>query len=77
MRILNTDADKALKNVILYLKVEEAKELYDSIGMLLKEDVSKSHVHVNDSSFEHELTIVLYDEEKIELLNERALQIIL
>ena len=77
MRILNTNADIALKSIILYLKIEEAKELYDSIGMMLNEKDLSNHTHVNDLSFEHEVTLVLYDEQQIGSLNERSKRIIL
>jgi len=77
MRILDTNSDTAIKNIILYLKAEEAKELYDSIGALLKENDLKDHAHVDDAAFEHEVTVVLYDERKVELLNERSKEIIL
>ena len=57
MRILDIDNDIALKNIITYLIVEEAKELYDSIGMLLKENDCNYHEHINDVLFEHEITV--------------------
>lgn len=77
LRILDTNTNTAIKNIILYLKIEEAKELYDSIGTLLKGEKSIDHAHVNDISFKHEITVVLYDEQKIESLNERSKKIIL
>jgi hypothetical protein len=76
MRILDTGADKAIKNIILYLRIEEAKELYDSLGTLLK-DCDNNHAHIDDESFEHETTVVIYDEQHIELLNERSKKIIM
>ena len=77
MRILNVNNDTAAKNVILYLKVEEAKELYDSIGMLLDKIDFNNHVHIDDSSYEHEVTVVLYDEQQMDSLSERSKRIIL
>lgn len=76
MRILDTVANTALKNIILYLKTEEARELYDSIGALLKENDFSSHTHVNDISFEHEVTVVLYDEQQFKSLDERSKKLI-
>ena len=76
MRILDTNADAAVKNIILYLKAEEAKELYDSIGILLKENDFNHHAHIDDASFEHEITLVLYDEQHMGSLNERSKKII-
>ena len=75
MRILNTNSDTAIKNIILYLKVDEAKELYDSIGMLLEKNDFNSHEHIDDTFFEHEITVVLYNEQHMESLNERSKKI--
>jgi hypothetical protein len=77
MRILDINTNTAIKDIILYLRIEEAEELHDSIGMLLKESDFKNHVHIDDESFEHETTVVLYDEQHIELLNERSKKIIM
>ena len=71
MRILNQDTNNSVKNVILYLKPEEAKELYDSIGMLLEDGDFERHEHVCDVSYKHELTVVLYDDEHMGLLDAR------
>ena len=77
MRILNSDFDTAIKNVILYLKPEEAKELYDSLGVLLKNNNFSEHIHINDVDFEHEVTMLLYDEKQMDSLNERSKKIII
>ena len=77
MRILDTDTNLASKNIVLYLKLEEAKELYDSIGLLLKENSYNTHLHITDESFDHEVTVLLYDEHQVETLNERSKQLIL
>ena len=77
MRILDIDADTAIKNILLYLKVGEAKELYDSIGTLLRKNDFSDHEHIDDASFEHEVTIVLYDEQYMGSLSERSKKIIL
>ena len=77
MRILDTNANTAIKNVILFLEVKEAKELYDSIGMLLKENNFAYHAHIDDTSYEHEVTVVLYDAQHMESLSERSKKTIL
>ena len=77
MRILDTNTDIALKNIILYLRAEEAKDLHDSIGVMLENKDYHYHDHVNDATFEHEVTVVLYDEQQMESLNERSKEIIL
>jgi len=76
MRILDTINDSALKNVILYMKINEAKELYDSIGQLLDKIDFNNHAHINDELYEHEITVVLYDEKHTDSLSERSKEII-
>jgi len=77
MRIFDCDADKSIKTIILYLKIEEAIELYDSLNTLTKRNELTDHTHINDSTFEHEITISLYDEQKIDMLNDNSKEIIL
>jgi len=77
MRIFDTNADTTLNDIVLYLKLEEAKELYDSIGILLKKGDFNDHAHIDDASYEHEVTVVLYDEQKTESLSERSKKIVL
>jgi len=77
MRILDVDNNSAIRKVILYLKIEEARELYSSIGMLLKECDYQNHSHVSDATYEHEVTVLLYDEHHMKSLNERSKRIIL
>ena len=76
MRILDNNNDIAINNVILYLKVEEAKELFESIGMLLEANDYSNHAHIDDATFEHEVTVVLYDEQNLGTLSERSKRII-
>jgi len=77
MRILDITADTAIKNIVLYLKPEEAKDLYASLGALLNRNDFNNHEHIDDATYEHEITVVLYDEQNIESLNERSKKIIL
>ena len=76
IRILDVNTDKAIRNIVLYLKIEEAREVYDSLGMLLKENDFGAHAHINDESYEHELTVVLYDEQNMSSLSKRSIEII-
>jgi len=69
--------DAALDNVILCLRIHEAKELYDLIGILLESNDFNRHEHVNDASYEHEFTVLLYDEQQTDLYNERMKKLIL
>lgn len=72
MRVLDLAEDRAVKNVVLYLKKNEAKELYDSLGSLLSSNKPGDHQHVDDEDYSHEITVVLYGDGGEDLLNERS-----
>ena len=76
MRILDMNTDLPLKDIVLYLTKNEAKELYDALTDLLLEGGAGKHAHINDIDYEHELTVLVYDEGNIEHLNERSKRII-
>ncbi len=76
MRILDADHDKALKNVIIYLQPEEAKELMNDLAELVEANDLKKHAHVNDLEYKHELTVVLYNENNLNGLNDRSRKLI-
>ena len=76
MRILALDDDKGIKEAIIYLKINEAKELLGALKQLiLKNDLSQ-HYHISDSAYKHEITVVLYDEKNINMLNKRSQKLI-
>ena len=76
MRILDNDNDKALKNLTIYLKVCEAKELLGDLQRLVKNSNDYGHAHINDEEFIHEITLVVYDESDLKGLNNRSKKII-
>ena len=77
MRILDSNNDISIKDVVLYLKAEEAKEFYNSIGLLIEANDYSNHAHIDDASHEHAITVVLYDEHQLDSLSERSKKIIL
>lgn len=76
MRILDTVSDNPLENVVLYLTFPEALELRDSLDELLKKPLN-NHAHVADENFQKEITVCIYDENKLNGLNERSINLIL
>ena len=72
MRLLDVDNDLALKNVILYLSINEAKEILDALLQLVNEHGKKEHFHINDSEYEHEVTLALYDTNNLDGFDERS-----
>lgn len=71
MRILNQDADKAIKNVLILLKQEEVAQLRNDLEQMLQGNICCEHTHINDLEFEYELTVAIYDSLRIECFNER------
>ena len=59
MRILNEDKDETIKNVLLCLTLEEARELRDDLTALIRNKNKPYHAHVNDTEYSHEITIAL------------------
>lgn len=76
MRILNEDSNKSMKNTLLLLTVQEASELRDDLERLISQKIFNDHSHINDSDYEHELTIALYNPDNIEEFNERTKKLI-
>ncbi len=63
MRIYNKSQDITLKNIALFLTLEEAEELRDSLNCIIKDKETKytRHEHINDGDYTHEITISLYE----------------
>lgn len=76
MRVLDNDSDKALKNVTLYLTFEEANELKHDLERLIENFGNNEHVHINDSENSREITVVLYDENHLDMFDERSKKLI-
>lgn len=77
MRILDSDKKQALKNIIVYLEIHEAKEMLDDLRSLIENYNKKGqHAHINDASFEHEITLTLYDKNDLAGFDETSIKII-
>lgn len=63
MRILDNKNDKPLENILLMLTPPEAKMMKDFLNGLTTE--KGDHIHVDDISLEHEITIAIYTPENI------------
>ena len=72
MIILDLSNNKALKNVNLYLTLEEAKEMLDDLDRLIANYGNNEHSHINDSEYEHEVTLTLYSEDNLQGFDERS-----
>jgi hypothetical protein len=76
LRILDVENDKALNDVTLYLTISEAKELLGDLQDLINKFGRNEHAHINDTEFNHELTLVLYDEQNLVGFDERSKKLI-
>jgi hypothetical protein len=64
MRILDEERNHPAKEVGLYLTVEEARELRDSLEFRLEQedqDWSEWHTHIYDEAAGYELFVAIYD----------------
>lgn len=76
MYILDEASDKSLSNVILYLTLPEILELKDSIDALIAKPIN-NHMHISDETFKKEITICIYDKNKLDGFNDRSKKLIL
>ncbi len=71
MRILDQETDKAIKNIILLLTLNEASELKDDLERMISENKTAEHSHICDINYEHEVTIAIYEDGITDSFNSR------
>ncbi|GAA0338156.1 hypothetical protein GCM10008967_30550 [Bacillus carboniphilus] len=77
MRLFDEDNENVINNVSIFLTIDEAREMIDTLEGLLKSFENKpNHGHLNDETYQHEITISLYDDKNLDGLNERAKKLI-
>ena len=76
MRILNDDTDEKLDRLTLYLTRSEAEELKGSLEDLLKHP-DHNHSHTPSEDYQKEVTVCIYDIQKLSEFDERSKKIIL
>jgi len=75
MYIYDSENDKLLDNVTIYLTLDEARELYDSLAEIIEHPVG-NHIHINSSDYQKEVTVCIYDIENLDLFDEKSKKII-
>lgn len=75
MRILDYGNDRPLKQVALFLTMDEAKSLYEQLGDLISKP-KLHHVHIEDDSFTREITIAIYTPSNLSPFDERTRKLI-
>lgn len=76
MRIFNQDKDETIKNIIICLTIEEARDFRDSLNLIIKDKSKIRHEHIDDLDCSHEITITLYDENNLNGINPRIIKVI-
>lgn len=79
MRIYDTDSDKKVNNIILYLTPDEAQEMKDSLELLINDGDKHQHEHIPDreDNFKREITVCIYREDNLSEFDERSKKLIL
>jgi hypothetical protein len=75
MRILDYESDKSLNNICIYLTPSEAKEMADSLQGLAAGEI-EHHVHIADSSLDHEVTVAVYTDSNLSTFDQRSIRLI-
>ena len=76
MRILDVLTNKSSSNLILYLTESEARELSSSLNELIRNS-SNNHSHISSDDYQKELSVCLYDPNKLNGFNERSKKLII
>lgn len=79
MRIYDSDSDKKVNNIILYLTPDEAQEMRDSLELLISNSDKHQHEHIPDreDNFKREITVCVYREDNLASFDERSKKLIL
>jgi hypothetical protein len=75
LRILDDEADKKLNNISMFLTKEEAVQLRGCLNQLL-ENPKLHHVHLSSNDYQKEITVCIYNEEKLDNFHSRAIKLI-
>lgn len=76
MRILDVENNKTLKKANIYLTRSEAQELLDDLTTMIENKEKAFHVHVDDVTYEHEITLAIYEENDLTSFDDRSKKII-
>jgi len=71
MRVLNGDTDTSVKSISIYLTMSEAKQMLGYLEQLV-DDSYNDHFHLNDDSYEHEITLVAYNQSDLTAFDARS-----
>ena len=75
MRIYDSEGDKTLDNITLYLTIDEAKELYNDLINLIERPVG-NHLHISSNDYQRELTVCIYEKDNLSMFDEKSKKIL-
>jgi hypothetical protein len=75
MRILDSESDKKLDSVMLFLTKTELQQLIGYATQLL-ERPSADHHHLTSEDYQKEITLAIYDAENVEKFSPRVQKLI-
>jgi hypothetical protein len=75
MRLIDEVNNHALKQVTLFLTIEEASSLVKQVADLLVKP-KLHHVHIEDDEFKREITVAIYTSSNMSQFDERSRKII-
>jgi hypothetical protein len=78
MRIYNQDTDEKVNRITLYLTPDEAKELKDSLELIINNNEKHHHEHIPDreDDFKREITVCIYKKSDLSKFDERSRKLI-
>ncbi|HBC71753.1 MAG TPA: hypothetical protein DEA62_05180 [Coxiellaceae bacterium] len=75
MRLLDTETNNIVNSIGIYLTKDEAKQMLSFLQSLV-DGTAGNHVHVNDDSYAHEITLAIYSNENLDQFDERSRKLI-
>jgi hypothetical protein len=76
MRIYDSQNDKTIENITLYLTIDEARELHHDLSDLIERPIG-NHAHVMSNDYQRELTVCVYDKDNLAMFDEKSKKVIM
>ncbi len=76
MLVYDPNSNRPIDNATIFLTVEEAKELHDDLASLIARP-SENHAHIYSCDYQREVTVCVYDAQKIDSLDEKTRKLLI
>lgn len=77
MRIFDEKNQRPIDSVTLFLTLSEAKELRGDLDQLILDHSDANHKHVSDETYQHEVTVCIYDRNNLNGFSDEAKRLLL